>query len=315
VGLVNWEEEPFQELLESLLGKQTDTLAHNSSFTDAARDGVRAQFASMDDGGPGVRHVLAQESPASQGPQQTLPFQGPTRGPVAGPTIQPAPPVVGGQSVTTPPPPREPAKPSAATATPPKKKPFQQADTSDLRKPKPYKPAQPSTPAGKPIQPAPSPAGGGKARPSDVPTPQASPIASGGQGGALPPLPPAMPYSRSAPSAPTTQQSAPILPDENGTVTARIPGGLGDAGMYTGQRSSTGLPPAQPVSSRNPIGGFILDSFKPSSGQSETVAPQPLRPAGGGQPATSVIDQMGRDVRQLGSGIRDTFSRILPGGK
>lgn len=312
VGLVNWEEEPFQELLESLLSRQTETVAQNPAFTDAARDGARTQFATLDDSGSRIRSLLTQDTPASRDSQQTLPFQGPTRGPVAGPTVQPAPPAAGERTAPTPPPPHQSPKPSAAIP-PPKKKPVQQADKTDLRTPRPYKPAKPSTAAAQPVQPA-GRAPTAKTLPSAGPVPPSSTVVGGGTRGALPPLPPAIPYSPTAPNAPGAQQTAPMVPDESGRVTARIPG-LSEAGTYPGQRSAAGLPPAQPVPIRNPIDNFILDSFKPSSGQTQTQAPQPLHATGGEQPASSVIDQMGRDVRQLGAGIRDTFSRILPGGR
>jgi hypothetical protein len=123
----------------------------------------------------------------------------------------------------------------------------------------------------------------------------------------MPYLPPATPYN------PSTPQGAPtnVIPDDNGTVTARIPSNAPAPGFDrfggAGRPPSATLPPAQPLSTGNPIDGFILDSFgRPraqEAGASRTSD----------KPASSLFGQIGQDVQNLGSGIKDTFSRIIPG--
>jgi thiol-disulfide isomerase/thioredoxin len=312
VGLINWEEEPFQELLESLLGTQQDTVAHHQEFTEPAREGARAQFVSTTETGPEMSSRLAQQVPDNQDAPPALPFQGPSRGPVAAPSTQlhePAP--VEQPSVVEPAPPA-PAKTAKPAPKPqPKKKPVQQATKPDSVKPKPIK--HTTSPAARTVHPAagvsPAPPGLPAARPVTQ-----APVAPGaGAQSELPPLPPAIPYT---PNSTGTQQGRPLVPDENGAVTARIPDPNRSQTYYPGQGSATSLPPAQPVSGANPIDGFILDSFKSSAGQSQRPVPvQPPQQPSADKPATSVIDQVGRDMRQLGSGIRDTFSRIIPGGR
>jgi thiol-disulfide isomerase/thioredoxin len=308
VGLINWEEKPFQELLESLLGSQKDTLAENREFAEPAREGVGAQFVSAEAPLSPTNRQLAQHSVDTQEAPTALPFQGPSRGPVAAPTIQQAPPVPLEQPTGGEPPAAaaQSAKKPAPKAQP-KKKPIQQAVKPDTAKPKPNRSVTPAS-AGI-TQPAGVYPGASGLTTSGPATP--APVASGrGAQGELPPLPPAIPYT---PNASSAQQAPPVVPDESGSVTARIPDASRGQASYPDQRSSASLPPAQPVTSKNPIDGFILESFKSSAGQAQR--PVPVQPPGADKPATSVIDQVGRDVRQLGSGIRDTFSRIVPGGR
>jgi hypothetical protein len=125
----------------------------------------------------------------------------------------------------------------------------------------------------------------------------------------MPYLPPAMPYN------PTRSQVQPpnVVPDENGTVTARIPSNAQVPGFdrfgTMGRPPAATLPPAQPLNSANPIDGFILDSFgRPG------MQPQNVQPSGASAtPASSLFGQIGQDFQNLGAGIKDTFSRIVPG--
>jgi len=317
VGLINWEEAPFQELLESLLGTPNE-IVRGPAFDEPALQGAGARFVSMNEEETAAGTLLAQQVPAAQESPTVLPFQGPTRGPVAGPVSQPVPPVVGGQTPPAAPAATQPAAVKPQTAKPaaaaqPKKKPVQQTglqgEKTDLRKPKPFKPAAPGATAVQTQQGARTPlAAPAQPRPASVPV-SPPPLAS--TPGGLPTLPPAIPYNPNAPNAPGTLPGAPIVPDENGTVTARIPGVQSNAAPLQAQSSPSSLPSAQPVGTQNPIDGFILDSFRQTAGQAQP--PKPLRVQSEDKPAASVIDQVGRDFRQLGSGLRDTFSRILPG--
>jgi hypothetical protein len=70
------------------------------------------------------------------------------------------------------------------------------------------------------------------------------------------------------------------------------------------------LPPAQPVTGRNPIGGFILESF--GTGRPPATQQQGVQPAAPEAPPSSIFGQLNQDIQALGEGIRDTFYRVLP---
>lgn len=124
----------------------------------------------------------------------------------------------------------------------------------------------------------------------------------------LPPLPPALPYMRSATG---TRVPGAIAPDKNGSVLARIPA----RGTVSG--SAEQLPQAQPLTTTNPISGFIQEAF-----QKERPIPvvprvdqrQPTQPAQPqSAPSSSVLGQLTHDVKQLGEGIKGVFQRMVPG--
>lgn len=136
--------------------------------------------------------------------------------------------------------------------------------------------------------------------------PGASPLAQTGTGAPMPQqLPPAMPYT---PSPRDQAPRGPLIPDDNGAVTARIPGDYGPSG--------SNLPAAQQVARPNAIGGFILDSFgimsssRQSSRPISAQRPQVEQPT---QQPANIFQQIGQDFQDLGTGIKDTFSRIIPG--
>jgi putative serine protease PepD len=184
------------------------------------------------------------------------------------------------------------------------------------RTPRPYSPAAPGV-SGHPAKPATAAAARTKKSPTvagpAVP-PASQPFASTAPSTAqpatsMPYLPPASPYT------PTGSQGRPtnVVPDDSGTVTARIPGNAPVPGFdrfgSTGRPPSTSLPPAQPLGTKNPIDGFILDSFgRPGM---QVQGPRPSRSSD--TPASSVFGQIGQDVQNLGAGIKDTFSSIVPG--
>ncbi len=157
--------------------------------------------------------------------------------------------------------------------------------------------------------PAPVPPGSRKPVPYQAGTPHnQAPLQTGAQSGSLPSLPPAIPYT---PPRGQRPPAPPFVPDANGTVTARIPGGSGT------QEYGSSLPAAQPLSG-SPIGNFILDSFGSPSQTSQSASPRPI---GVSQPQAQertqqpagVIQQIGQDFQNLGAGIKDTFSRMWPG--
>lgn len=324
VGLVNWEEGPLTNLLESSLGPPTAAVAQNSpAYSEAAHQGS-ATAPNLEVSGPRrgqTQRVLqvAQTQPTSTSTRQDvapLPFQGAvgsqqpvTRNPSV---IQPS---AGPGSV------QAPAMPQAYEPPPAAVRPHKKA-----QQPRTIKPTQripkPYDPSASRVSTAPSrpPATGavrskkGTTSASPFAPPASQPFASPPSPTAqpaepMPYLPPAMPYTPSGP------QGTPgnVVPDESGTVTARIPSNAPVAGFDrfgTASRPTPGnLPPAQPISTGNPIDGFILDSFGRIGTPVQNARPSRISD----KPASSLFGQIGQDVQELGAGIKDTFSRIVPG--
>jgi thiol-disulfide isomerase/thioredoxin len=320
VGLLNWEQGPMTELLESLLGPAPRVVAQNApAYAEAARQGsaqAPSPQASNPPKGQEQRLIqVAQAQPAASSTRQdapALPFQGaPGSGqPVTGnPQVQGARPSPG--TVQTPTMPQAYEPPAGALRPQKKPQPARIVKPAE-RTPKPYNPAA-SRVSGTPAHPAAT--GSVRSKKGPAGPPAAQPFASASPPIAQPVapmpsyLPPATPYS------PSGSQGAPpnVVPDDNGTVTARIPSNAPTAGFDrfgTGGRPPTAnLPPAQPLGTKNPIDGFILDSFGRPGAQAQSVRP----PGTSDTPASSLFGQIGQDVQNLGAGIKDTFSRIVPG--
>jgi len=327
VGMVNWEEEPFAQLLESLLGPPTDRVAQNSrDFSTIAGQGGNPSSMNRvppSTAGPGVPAgqgyptQIAQAQPPTQ-TSPSLPFQQQGAPPVTTPRVLgpqapvPEPDLAPGQSPTKP----QVAKPGTATQ-PGKKAQTAKPGTAAGSQKKATQVRQPLPGAVAPGAGTPS-VGAASSRKPATPTPfvaQPAPPSSGAPlpagTAALPPLPPAMPYVPGG----TRAASPSVVPDEQGNVMARIPdsGQGGYPGDSTSPVGAGGqLPPAQAVTGRNPIGGFIMDSFgraRPASGGPSPAPGVPPSQA----PATSILDQLNQDIQALGSGIKETFSRVLPG--
>ncbi len=297
VGMVNWEEPAMMDFLESLLQPPLRTASADRA-TEIHRDPpvfreeARTPPSPRNRGGAQLRLAAAEstgEDPLHQ-PEQAL-----------------SPPTTAPQSFNVPSAPVE--APATVAATPAISRSGETASAGKSKtvvqqvdkKPKPATTAKPAQPA-KPLQrELPSrgetslPIRQGQQSPTTGLVTQSGPAAT-----TLPQLPPGIPYT------PTGGQSAPgtpMIPDENGTVTARIPGADGSS-----------LPAAQQVASPNPIGGFILDSFGRAS--APTQAPKPISipgPQAEAQQPANIIQQIGQDFQNLGTGIKDTFSRIVPG--
>jgi len=104
------------------------------------------------------------------------------------------------------------------------------------------------------------------------------------------------------------------LPDKDGAIMARIPtlGGqdaLPPSAIPAGRQGQQELPAALPAGGTNPLNGFILDSF---GGRRAAAQPVPDQSSPESTPSRSMLEQLGRDFGQLGQGIRETFSRVLP---
>ena len=321
VGLVNWEESPFVEFLESLLNHPSGPIAEKAkSYDNIAGHGSNSLSAERlpSSRGP-VAAVYAQAAPTispgmslqGQAPS-SLPFQPPVSmeaRPVGPPPASPSP-ALESTSLTD-----EPAQRTKKPARSAKKPEPNQSPQSTINPPgdKSLKPAsQKKSPRtvspisqGMPQQPK-----TGVTVPDQYLPPSISTSGATGRAGSLPTLPPALPYVPSRPSDQAVNRG--IFPDQ-GTVTARVPAILSKPAVgVASQREkeqSLELPSAQQLGATNPIDGFILDSF----GHAGLSRPQLIKPGGQELPPSSVFGQVGQDIKQLGTGIRETFSRLLPG--
>ncbi|MDQ7782283.1 MAG: redoxin domain-containing protein [Desulfomonilaceae bacterium] len=348
VGMVNWEEGPFAALIESLLGPPRALAAQTSdSFSDIARQGPVADPAVKQAGPRRTGETpsrLAEPQPRTRPPLPDKTDESAVQG--LGPTKHPS---SHSSTATEPETVRKDVeiKRSRTEATEPartKPKPRaakRSADNSvkpvvELGKPKPYRAA--TQPAGNAGEVTPVPRHVAQADPgSRPPTPYVPPRPEALTGPppagqtAPPALPAAMPYT--PPNIPTARKPAPppVVPDENGQIMARVPSRFTPSTEQDIQSQtpapSTGSPFASPAIPTNPIDTFILDSFEKGSvrqpARPQALYPEPDRDRGPGgrehqpeqqesAPASSILGQLGRDMRDLGSGIRQTFSGWLP---
>ena len=227
VGLLNWEEGPLTEFLESLLGPPPAAIAQNSpAYSEAARQGSTTA-PNLEVSGPRrgqTQRVLrvAQAQPTPSSTRQdvpALPFQGAagSQQPVtSNPRVSR--PSAGPSSVQAPAMPQAYEPPAAAVRPQKKAEPPRTAKPAQ-RTPKPYDPAATRVSA----FPSQSPATGavrskrGTTSASPFAPPASQPFASALSPAAqpaapMPYLPPAMPY------APSGSQGAPgnVVPDDNG---------------------------------------------------------------------------------------------------
>ncbi len=141
----------------------------------------------------------------------------------------------------------------------------------------------------------------------------------------LPPLPAAMPYGDTAARRPTQTQPTsrppasrdviPLEPDDNGYVTARIPGAARAPQEQAGQAPQPVTPvrqQAQRTSGPNPIGGFIMEAFKPAPLSVERVGP-PQRPTSARPAARRGDDSslFGR-IGDFVGGVKEAVSDFIP---
>lgn len=333
VGMIDWEQRPFVELVEALLG--THSIAKSESvpvFAEAARQGPTSSGVGVRTGPRRVENGVQEQSgpsPDSMPPPGTAarePAKSPPTLPFGSPATPPG-------SVQAPPSVVAPTVPSTGTGVGPSetspetsKKP-----TRARKKPEPGQTAKPAPHQAKPKQYMPDTWGGGALPPQAPPVtgrplpgavpplpplpPAGSPSATTGQpyGTSLPILPPAIPYT--PPRSVGQPATRPVLPDESGRVTATIPPTLPQGAQggipFSPPQVTPVLPPGQQMGQTNTIDDFILDSFGRPRPQVPAATQPPPPPARGAAP-TSLLDQMGRDVRELGQGIKDVFSRIVP---
>lgn len=348
VGMVDWERRPFWDLLETLLqeparpaaeSRTTTALVRAASDSEPPFGNVARQGAAESPLSPSWRQAqfrgpVRQATPPAETPPATgLPFQG--SGPVAPQNLTaPAAPVAPTPEEVKETPTPAPRKPDRSAP-----KPAVQRQRSQTGEPVRRYPAEPQPTTQRPAQPRTSAAPprtvrqqapGNLGQPQQpqsgvVPTPLPPPSPTGTVGsGALPSLPPALPYT---PPSGRTGRSPEVAvrnaaPDENGNVMARIPPATQPyPGGFSSPELGAGgvLPPGKPVPA-NTIDRSILDTFGDLE-LSKPKTPEPLslpRQERGGQPnqpapASSLLDQLGRDFQNLGVGIKKTFSGIWPG--
>jgi thiol-disulfide isomerase/thioredoxin len=286
-GLINWEEEPFDELLDSALGGWSRSTEADNGFNTAAKQsrGPVANPSASKVIPPAAQENPKEEPPVFVQPKETSPKQ--TMKKQTGAPVE------------------KPAKPARTKPAPVvKKKPeVTPEETADLRKPRPFVP----TGAAKPVA-------GRNAQTKKGAVPGQGTATGNLQSGAVPGLP-ALPAAQ--PYTPPGQRPAapPLAFDDSGNVMARIPDNnrqprnlLHPAGSNAPQEQG------QSRGSKSSIEGSIMDSFgRPTQGQSEAATPVVAPQGAATKPAAGAMDQVSRDFRNLGSGIKETFSRFFPG--
>ncbi len=342
VGMVDWEKQPYWNLLEALLQEPTRPMAEDRStrpqllaaaHAEPRFSDVAGQGAALPPLGPTWKQAQYQapvrkpQTPPETTSQPGLPFQGhPTEAPQSF-TVPTAPqaPTPAAIGETQPTQPRRPARPSARPAERPQqphtrgtaRRPPAQPRPAPRTRPETARAVQPPIPANV-GQPAGAPQGGF----TPQPRPSTPSVGSFGSGN-LPPLPPALPYN--PPASPGRRQPVGVrnfVPDKDGNVMARVPSASGrypSPGLVSpGTPAGSDLPPGERVPA-NTIDRSILDTFeshelsKPRAPQAITLPEQQGQPPNQPAPAASVLDQLGRDFQNLGAGIKRTFSGIWPG--
>jgi len=319
LGMINWEDPPFVQLLESLLGPPLQAVAQNqppapaltqnrqpgpqkdsgneSSLTGDAQPAPRApvRFAF---GESGWRREPAQNTGQSRPEVPPAPSAGARLV-----TAQPVP--------TTPTNPRADAPPPERTFNPPPfTSPVERGNLGvGAARSQPRSLAQPAAPVN-PVGAAPA------APPVSLPT-QPGPTGGGfapGRSGASGSLPPALPYK---PAGQPQAAKAPPTPEanatENGYTWARIPGDQGARPPSQGIPSQYGaparrLPAAAPVMGSNSIGESILESFGPRRQETMPVATAPRQRA----PESAGSSLLGGIGEWVG-GLRDALGGAIPG--
>lgn len=340
VGMVDWERQPYWSLLDTLLQEPNLPVAEDRSTSPQVLAAAHVEPKFGDVAGRGAplpplgptwkqaqyqAPVRQPQPPAESTSQPGLPFQGHSpEGPrtFSVPTAPQAPvpeaptPEAASEDKSTER--RKPARHSARPAEKPQhsqtggtaRRPTTQSRPAPRTRPETAR-AVPAPPPGNVSQPQAPPQGG--FTPQPVPqTPNAGALGSDG----LPPLPPALPYTPSArPGQRPAAAPRNYSPDQDGNVMARIPSGTGS---YPGMGAGRPLPAGERVPA-NTIDRSILDTFethelaKPQAPQAITLPGQQSQPTNQPAPASSILDQLGRDFQNLGSGIKKTFTGIWPG--
>ncbi len=312
VGLVNWDNNILTGFVESLLGPPLTTVASSVDipFSSDAKQGTTMPS------GPtrnGPRKSVTDENPILSIPQTPPILEAPTRVPTTGPTLpfqttdQPRPTIgpddksdhQSDENMTAKS--RKSVKNKTKTKTKSEKS-GSTRSTAEYAKPKPFSPATQRN-VGVTDYPVHSNKPDSAKPASSIPSVGPSQTKDKG----LPPLPAAMPYS-----PPNKASGSAILrPDETGSVMARMPGSNAPTAIG---RGADNLPAAQPLGPGNSIGTSIMDSFGKPVGSTPPGHSRDI-PQTGLTPPSTIFGQFTQDLQNLGAGVRDTFSSIIPMGK
>ncbi len=284
VGLVNWEEGPLRELLETLLCEPLPQDGSTDSKIAEAKSSFKKNWASNVQNFPAVEAGTK----VARGPRKS----GADSASISGENTNPA-----EQSES-----RPSVKPKMMDKS---IAPSESTQSAGLRKPKPVamdkSAGQGADTGGNALKDK-------KPKSANTPVPQVLPPAV--ESNQITPLPPAQPYYPSAsqglaPLPPTTTsrnpQSTRIVLDDDGRVMAQIPGKVGDQPAY--------IPPPQAPTNQNAIGGSIMSSFgKPDPIPLTVPKEQPKAVQNSWQ---SIPGKIGTDIWNFGAGIRDGVSGIF----
>lgn len=142
----------------------------------------------------------------------------------------------------------------------------------------------------------------------------ALPLSTGSSGvSSRPPLPPALPYQPIATGRDTISRTQPSSTGEG--ILARIPqtNSPSQSGLKKPMPPESGLPSASAIGSQESFDRFVMNSFR---GAQTSSSPSPGQPQQAQEmPPSSLFGQLSQDIKQLGSGIKHTFSRIIPLGQ
>jgi len=128
------------------------------------------------------------------------------------------------------------------------------------------------------------------------------------------PLPPALPYQPPATGRDSVGRTPPLIGGDS--IFAKIPQADAPSSHSRLQKPK----PSEPVSSsagaigpQESFDSFVMNSFR---GARSSSAPSegPQQPTQD-MPPSSLFGQLSQDIKQLGSGIKQTFSRIIPLGQ
>lgn len=125
-----------------------------------------------------------------------------------------------------------------------------------------------------------------------------------------PALPPALPYQPPVTGRENITRPLPLNPGDN--VMARIPQTIAQpqSALQKPKPSESGLPSASAIGSRESFDNFVMNSFRGSS--AGAPGRSGVQPPMQDIPPNSLFGQISQDIKQLGSGIKQTFSRIVP---
>lgn len=125
-----------------------------------------------------------------------------------------------------------------------------------------------------------------------------------------PPLPPGLPYQPLVTGRESMNRALPVNAGDN--VVARIPQTIvqPQSLLKKPRASESGLPLAGAIGPQESFDNFVMNSFR--GGRASAPGQSGVPPSTQNMPPNSLFGQIAQDIKQLGSGIKQTFSRIIP---